>query len=380
MKCIHCGSDTNYKTRSANGMRCGACNHPFAFEPKQVGATYGLADGLFQRVIDDVSGGGKLTFTERQLWYEFNRRMLKKKFWRGKWGAVTGLSAVGGIAGTFVLAALGPVAILPFVAGVCGITYGAVMNKRAKENEADTPVYPEDSFRGSLLSRWIQAHGRPEKILVPPNRNDPPWRSSVAPDVSAYSFDRALIVQHADLAAMLVANNFHFENNCAIMSMDGYPYGLAPSLMEMLRRNPNLRVFALHDASEPGCRMPRALRGPDWFPDLSIPLIGLGLRPKHAQDLKMMVQRGDRITVSNEVKSTLTLPEIAWLEEGNRAELAALRPAKLMRAVFQGFAQVSRAEANALAGDTGPDVVIWTYDSPWVYSSGAEVYATDSFG
>src|SRR5579871_4422416 len=75
MKCIHCGSDTTYPTRRSNGGRCGGCKHPFAFEPKT--DPLKMSDGLFQKIIKDVSGDGKLFFTEKQLWYEFNRKILK---------------------------------------------------------------------------------------------------------------------------------------------------------------------------------------------------------------------------------------------------------------------------------------------------------------
>jgi hypothetical protein len=381
MKCIHCGGDTNYKDRSRNGGQCAQCRHPFAFEPKAA-QTYGIADGFFQKMLEDLSGEGKLTFTEPQLYYEFNRRMLRKRYWRGPWGWVTGLSVMGGIGGAFLLIPLGPFALLPVVLGGGGVIYGATQNRRAKAAFSDQPVLSQEDFLHKYLHRWTQIHGRPAKMLRPPDREAPPWVRGAAPDLSAYSFDRALVVQHADLAAMLVANNFHFENNCAILSADGYPFGLAPTIMEMLRRNPNLKVFALHDASPSGCALPRALRGPNWFPDLSIPVIDLGLRPKHVQDLKMIVLRGANTSLSPELKSLLTLPEITWLENGFHADLAALRPARLMRAVYQGFAQANRASTSTSgdAADTGPDVVIWTYDSPWAYSSGADVYATDSFG
>jgi hypothetical protein len=376
MKCIHCGGDTKYVERKTTN-RCVHCGHPFAFEPKS-GSTYGIADGFFHKAIDDLSGGDKLHFTERQLYYEFNRRMLRRKFWRGPWGWVTGLSVAGGIAVAVPMFALGPIGLVPLIMGGAGAAYGSMQNKRAKEEQADEPAVSWNEFQSTYLGTWLRVHGRPEKMIKPPNREPLPSRQTTAPDLSAYSFDRALVVQHADLAAMLVANNFHFENNCAILSVDGYPFGRAREIMEMLRRNPNLKVFALHDASEAGCRLSRTLRGTDWFPDLSIPVIDLGLRPKHAQDLKLIVRRGDRTTLSNELKGFLALPEITWLESGNSAELAAMRPAKLMRSVYQGFAQANRAETTT-GVDTGPDVIIWT-DTPYVYSGGAEVYATDSFG
>lgn len=375
MKCIHCGGDTKYTERKYNNQ-CVHCQHPFAFEPKSP-TTLGVADGFFQKAIDDLANDDKLFFTERQLFYEFNRRMLRKKFWRGPWGWVTGLSVAGGIAMAIPMFALGPVGLIPLCLGGGGAVYGSMRNKRARAEQADEPAILWSAFQGTYLGPWLRVHGRPQKMIAPPQPDAPLWHSSAAPDVTAYSFDRALVVQHADLAAMLVANNFHFENNCAILSVDGYPFKRAKEIMEMLRRNPNLKVFALHDASAPGCHLPRLLRGSDWFPDLSIPIIDLGLRPKHAQDMRLIVQKFERPTLPNDIKGALTLPEIAWLEGGNTAELAVLRPAKLMRAVYQGFAHANRAETTT--ADDGTDVIIWA-DTPYAYSGGADIYAADSFG
>ena len=63
-----------------------------------------------------------------------------------------------------------------------------------------------------------------------------------------------------------------------------------------------------------------------------------------------------------------------WLERGNTAELAALRPARLMRAIYQGFAR-----AGQIGADPGSDTLA---DTPliWIHDGGADVYAADSFG
>ena len=55
-----------------------------------------------------------------------------------------------------------------------------------------------------------------------------------------YSFDRAIICDKPKIAQFLIRNNFHFENNCAVLSIDGYPQSIFNTVMEMLQRNPDL--------------------------------------------------------------------------------------------------------------------------------------------
>ncbi|MGB3640647.1 MAG: hypothetical protein WBA39_24190, partial [Rivularia sp. (in: cyanobacteria)] len=74
------------------------------------------------------------------------------------------------------------------------------------------------------------------------------------------------ICDSAEVAQLLIANNFHFENNCAVLSITGYPQNIFSTVMEMLRRNPNLKVYALHDASPRGVNLINHLRtSPNWF-------------------------------------------------------------------------------------------------------------------
>lgn len=367
MKCIHCDSDTTYKVRSANGGRCGACGHAFAFEPKSNGL--GVTDGLFQRVVKDVSGDGAIFFTERQLWYEFNRRLWRKA------PNVTGGAALGlasGFGGAFL--AVVAHSLIPFGLGLCGIAAGVVMHRRQKR--AGPPprgpklAFPE--FSRNYLGRWATVHGPVPKLLPP---HAPPAARPLpenAPDLTAYSFDRALVIDGTDLAAMLVANNFHFENNCAILSAQGYPEGVAATIMTMLRRNPNLAVFALHDASPNSLRLPVGLRQEGWFPDPAIRIIDLGLRPRHARQMGLLVLQTPQATIPNEVRGPLDADEQQWLAAGCVAELAAMRPAKLMRAIYQGFARANQGGDGYIDGG-GPGGI-------WIFDGGADIHAPDSFG
>lgn len=393
MKCIHCGSDTKYKDRTSNGGRCASCRHPFAFEPKT--DTLGVADGMFDRAIKDVSADHTLFFTEHQLYYELNRRLLaRKKFGCGS-SAVIFLAAGGAAAAARYLEEVSGAA-MPLAVGATGaaLTLAAVTSagaaktprrKRAKPKHVKVPF---GTFLAQYLHKWVAVHGEIPKLLPPVNEQ---MRAAAAaaglagsagnlpPDVTAYSFDRALITERADMAAMLVANRFHFENNCAILSFDKqYPEASRfTTILGMLRLNPRLMVFTVHDATQEGVMLAPSLRRDDWFTDPQTRIIDLGLRPRHAQDSNMVLaERETPREMPSAITQMLPPEEADWLAEGYRAHLSALRPARLMRAVYQGFAR-----ANEMSGDGGSDVggFIWI-DSYGTTGGGGDIYAADSFG
>lgn len=365
MKCIYCETNNTYPERVKNSQRCSKCHHPFAMEPKT--DPLQISDGLFQRVIRDVSDGEKLFFTEQHLWYEFNRRLLKHKTL--SCGAAATLLLVAGGAG-FAMHHLGPALL-----GMSGLCFAATTTSRASAAKLLRPKISLPDFDSRYLSKWVNAHGQIPKLLPPPAPSRGRLHTPQAQDITSYSFDRALVTEHADIAAMLVANNFHFENNCAILSLDGYPYQTAATVMEMLMRNPQLKVFALHDASVRGCEMPGKLRQTPWFPDPTIRLIDLGLRPKHIEATKLITLQRAQTTVPDPLRATLIPGEILWLESGNVTELTCMRPAKLMRAIYQGFARANQMEAEGMLDSTMTETT-----TIWVYDGGADVYAADSFG
>jgi hypothetical protein len=379
MKCTHCETDSTYKDRQANRQSCKQCRHPFAFEPKTDALQ--MSDPLFARTIKEVSADGTLSFTSRQLWYEVNRRLLARK------SLSCGASALLILIGSGLLYQLRHTA--PTLVAVFGLMM-AVLPKKSKPKGPRYPKLSYELFDRSYLQRWVVTHGKITKMLPPSHADKQTGTGSgfrgrtrpeatEAQDLLGYSFDRALVVEHADTAAMLVANHFHFENNCAILSLDGYPFGTADTIKTMLARNASLKVFALHDATMSGCRMTQLLRRPEWFPETSVRLIDLGLRPLHVLKGDLIMLQGAPLRFQIGTTSTsLNAEEIAWLEQGNRAELSALRPHKLMRAIYQGFARAGQTDS----GNVGSDGILVVDSGPsiWVYDSGADVYAADSFG
>jgi hypothetical protein len=100
-------------------------------------------------------------------------------------------------------------------------------------------------------------------------------------------------------------------------------------------------------------------------------VVDLGLRPPHAEQLRLIRLHGPPHSLSDRQRQALTNDEAAWFATGETAELAALRPARLMRAVFQGFAIANRP------GDGGADGGGFFI---WGSGDSAEIYAADSFG
>jgi hypothetical protein len=203
-------------------------------------------------------------------------------------------------------------------------------------------------------------------------------------DVAAFSFDRAVVTDRWETAQMLVANRFHFEHNCAVLSRDGYPDGIADTVKEMLRRNPRLTVFALHDASPGGCLLPLTLREPEWFPDPSIRIVDLGLRPAMVQRLRMPALAGPSGALPPRLGEVLPPEDVAWLARGHVGELAALRPAQVLRAAYQGIVAAGPNDGSTSGGPDGGGG--GTYDGGggviWVggMGGGGDTAAVDGFG
>ena len=103
----------------------------------------------------------------------------------------------------------------------------------------------------------------------------------------------------------------------------------------MLRRNPRLKIFALHDCTVDGCALARTLASdPKWFRGQRV--VDVGLRPVHARTLPNLIgaKPGPAAVLG------IAAAEIAWLNRYN-AELAVLRPEQVLRRLFQAMNKVA---------------------------------------
>ncbi|MDJ0734535.1 MAG: hypothetical protein QNJ47_10795 [Nostocaceae cyanobacterium] len=414
MKCIRCGTDNNLKDRTANQGRCKNCSHPFVFEPTTMGAIK-ITDPMFAKAIEKISVNNTLFFTPKQLFYFLDNR-LKRKFFN-LFGLVflylffsfwtTGF--IGGILSTFfgenafifvlIIFNLGFIILLfhqttsrklenktrktaarglqllgvtilavgifsstlllnsftlftiSVILGMLSIYLGfRQLNKTGLEQDF---LFDNSQFQ-EWLNRWQQINGSINNILPAPREQTLP--ANINPDITAYSFDRLVVCDSANLAQILIANNFHFENNCAILSITGYPQSIFATTMEMLRRNPNLEVYAFHDCSPRGVSLINNLgTSSQWFADSNITIIDVGLTPRQIIATKrgMFIQTSTDSAqiarqLSPEIKESLSAEELQWLESGKFVELESFTPQRLIQVLNKGIAGVRIGDNSSL--------------------------------
>jgi hypothetical protein len=257
----------------------------------------------FQRAIEHVSSGGQVRWGVEHLYYEICRRKR-----------------------------LSP--LVGFFVRIFGTDTKLV---RVTQQRFD-----------SMWQRWLKVHGQPAGVIV--RKETPSPKRQLEPDIADYSFDRAVICDRARTVDVLLANNFHFENNCAVLSIDGYPPGPFSTVRGMLKHNPRLQVFALHDATPAGCSLAHKLAtDTDWFAD-QVRVVDVGLRPAHAKPFDGLLLPSSIPIV--QAGSGIQANETDWLSK-YALELAAIRPEQILKRLYRAM---SRAyDANEL---TDCDTVI----------------------
>ena len=330
MKCIRCGTHNKYKDRQKN-KRCTNCGHEFVFEPKRMNPK--ITDGFFAKILSDISFNNSIFYTQKQFNYYFDKVIKKRQsksylvyslwnfltlnaffilFWENYIYFLTNILLcnifyvfwliiqVGSTKINFqkrsqiarLLLIIGAVILtigtwitlieinlfLAFVVTTIwgmGSIYFGIITSRKKSPMVQTFVI-EQSKLEKWQNQWNSINGLQEKLLpLTPSTN----QSSIAnSELTNYSFDRLIVCEKADIAYFLLANNFHLENNCAILSRTGYPENIFQTILDMAKQNPNLKVYALHDCSFRGISLVYNLKNrPNWFLNSNLQIYDLGL-------------------------------------------------------------------------------------------------------
>jgi hypothetical protein len=334
MKCIRCGYDSKYKERSSG--RCPQCRKEFAFEPKEGGL---LTDPAFKAAIDAVSAKGQMRWGVEHLYYEVCRRYRKKK--------VPPAGCIGVSVAIVVIGLIIAFATPNVLAGVIALVAGVIAVILVLKRQQKTVALDDKKFN-EMWDRWVRVHGTPPGLIV--RQEQPVRRRPAEPDLGDYSFDRAVICDRARTADLLLANNFHFENNCAVLAIGGYPRGPFETVRAMLKRNPRLQVFVLHDASTAGCKTAYHLANdPDWFKGHTASITDVGLRPFQAKPFEgLFVASGRGQVMPSE---GITTKEAEWLSTYT-LELAAIRPEQVLKRLFRAINRKTdiRPESYIAAG------------------------------
>ena len=376
MICINCKSDNNLKERDSFQGRCKKCQHKFAFDPKRT-PDVDFTDTFFQQILEKLSANNSLFFTSRQLYYFFNERRHRKKADRLK-GAVGCLMAVAIIFTVFAFATGLPWIVFAMPALVIPFSIAALLSPRLRRRLSggakEIPITTTPKQIEYWYWHWCKINGDTQKLLpsatAKPNLRTPAKPISI--ELQKYSFDRAVICERAEIAQFLIANNFHFENNSAVLSVDGYPQDVFDAVMEMLRRNPELHVYALHDASVRGVALPHTLSTQSfWFAGSSVRIFDLGLLPRQIFNRPVFVEKGPPsvIQIPEPIRSTLQPEEISWLMNGNSVSLESFPPRMLLRIVTQGI-----AKSRDPRSEDAIVPVVWLDGGPGFYYYGAESF------
>lgn len=395
MKCINCGTDNNYRERTANNKRCKQCQHPFAFEPKTMG-TYKFSDRFFQKVIATISNNNTIFFTRKQLAYALDKKLKTKQvlkqssmFWVTYvvvnlffWGffqnfaivliisTITLVSTianfgkrinnyqirrrllyraillgiitlvVGIIVSTVIYNSFG-VLVISTLIGIWSIYFSYSQFNKITDFPQFT-LYKLSEFT-EFITSWEQANGAIAKMLTLPSEEL--FRREEA-NVSNYSFDKLIVTEENAIAYFLITNNFHLQNNCAILSINGYPTNVFNTILNMARSNPNLIVYAIHNASPRGIRLIDNLsKSEQWFARENITILDLGIAPRQVlKNPQFFIKQASSLATETQqlsptIKNSLLPEEIAWLNKGNYVELESFSPQKLLRILAKGIRQ-----------------------------------------
>lgn len=371
MNCIKCSADNKLKERQKNHGHCAVCRHEFAFDPKTMTGV-DFTDRFFERMLEKLSVYNSLFFTPYQLYYFFNQRLHSNK--RDPLKIVAGCA----IAAAMVLMIATRSPLLTFLLLVTVIPFSVALlfspTLRKKLRGAKpipltvTPQQVENWFL-----RWRRINGDVPNLLPPLKSaaKSNAQANQISPELKQYSFDRAVICEHAEIARCLIANNFHFENNSAVLSLDGYPNDIFDTVMDMLRRNPALHVYALHDASCRGVSLPHVLStDARWFAGTTAKIFDLGLLPRQIFDRSVFVETTySDISISEPVLPTLQPKEVSWLLAGNFVSLESFPPQMLLRIVTRGITRSRDPQA-----EDAVSTIFWVDGDPGIYYYGAESF------
>ncbi|ASR34477.1 hypothetical protein BAY61_05150 [Prauserella marina] len=151
-------------------------------------------------------------------------------------------------------------------------------------------------------------------------------RHTPEPDLFDYGLPRVLVCESDAIANMLRANGIPMESACPVFGAAELP--LAEGVLRMLRTAERATVYVLHDAGAVGLAFPGLVRR--LTPD-GVRVTGVGLRPHHARALHLAHGREH----PSGPRGTMTEREEQWCALGRFAEVAAVRPASLLRTVHR---------------------------------------------
>lgn len=326
MKCPSCQLDSKKPDRPDGA--CPQCKRAFRLDPLVNGYSDYKVDALIRKLTDNQAH----KYVKRQLVAVIERRL-----------AAVETSAKRLYVGYMIIAPL--VTTGAMLLGLYPAIVGYVV----------LTIIASAGYFGSKVDPKVAAATVVSQFGATPNEVAPrelqPARRGAARefDLESYGFDRVIVVQGDDIAEMLVANQFHFQHNAAIISIDGYPQHVANIVDQQLHQNPQTVVVMLHDASILGYAL-----ADDWLSRRRLPhsrVIRAGLGPRQAAKLEPKHEPMGQQTLRG-----VAGDDLSWLRKQS-VTLAALKPSQIMTLLFNAI-QRRPGEAPQLASGHESDYLI----------------------
>ena len=283
---------------------------------------YALDTALKHSVVH-AAYPGHVLYTERQLYYELCRTLRPFVGLKHEQAAIS--FAVGMLLA--MLAHRVPQRAAQFAFANTVITGSLWLNRTIPY--ARTPPLSYVRF-SELLRTYRETYGQPQGLLVP----EVSLRFGATanmPDMGAYGVSCVLICQDQSIKQMLLANRLHMELSCMVLDVEE-SLPLPSIVYDMLDRTADSRVCVLHDASAAGLSLVTQLLEQVTVPP-HVAVRAIGLRPVHARQLHLFAMRDLNWLSQPHWPTYLSAHERRWLEAGWSAEVAALRPVQLLRAL-----------------------------------------------
>ena len=322
MRCAACGKDTKPLGKGRPAKICRHCNHPFALNPK----VDGVADMFVKRAMDAVTAKGEHRYLPEQLTYEIERRLAVPSLlaFRAPWRPTS------------------IVAVIVVVVVMLGVAAIAIFNK-----VRPPPKVPRKKATNVDIPRILQRYGK----LNPPTHLISPKDAAVAEVPSPLDgvvHDRLLVCERADFAAFYLANEFHLQNACHVISAVGDTVA-REALVSALRERAAPEIFVVHDLTPRGLGFAESIdHGRDWFAGhAGAKVVDLGLSGGQARALRTWARP---LTAAERIAGAPAIPDLA---PDKGLDLAVYRPKQLLEMTRRGMD--GRTSFTKLAADSGSD-------------------------
>ena len=308
MKCPNCQLDSKKPDRPDGA--CPQCKRPFRLDPPIEGMSDYAVDALVKKLTDNLAH----KYVKRQLVAALERRFVGKN--RAAKRVFVAFWIIASVVVTIGLAVgLYPI-FIPF--SILGIIFSV--------------IYFASKVEPAIAAQGVVAGFGQTPNEVSPRELQPARRGAAREfDLESYGFDRVIVVQGDDIAEMLVANQFHFQHNAAIISIDGYPQHVAAIVDQQLQSNQATTVVLLHDASALGYGL-----AADWLGRRRLApnrVVRAGLSPRQAEKLGPKHPALGDLGVH---ARHLTKEDIGWLRSQS-VTLASLKPSQIMTLLFNAI-------------------------------------------